>query len=102
MTCISDVLLFAANGLVHHRLLTHRPVTWRWLLFLGAMDVALITVGVFIGGGFRSFIFLFYYPAMAVFAVVFSSYWLSLAWTTTAAVASRTSSVVEAVEQGRA
>ena len=81
------VLLFAANGLVHHRLLTHRPVTWRWLLFLGAMDVALITVGVFIGGGFRSFIFLFYYPAMAVFAVVFSSSRLSLAWTTTAAVA---------------
>ena len=81
------VLLFAANGLVHHRLLTHRPVTWRWLLFLGAMDVVLITVGVFIGGGFRSFIFLFYYPAMAVFAVAFSSYWLSLAWTTTAAVA---------------
>ena len=81
------VLLFAANGLLHHRLLTHRPVTWRWLLFLGAMDVVLITVGVFIGGGFRSFIFLFYYPAMAVFAVVFSSYWLSLAWTTTAAVA---------------
>ena len=81
------VLLFAANGLVHHRLLTNRPVTWRWLLFLGAMDVALITVGVFIGGGFRSFIFLFYYPAMAVFAVVFSSPRLSLAWTTTAAVA---------------
>ena len=81
------VLLFAANGLVHHRLLTHRPVTWRWLLFLGAMDIVLITVGVFIGGGFRSFIFLAYYPSLAVFAVVFSSRWLTLAWTTTAAVA---------------
>ena len=80
------VLLFVANGLVHYRLLTHRPVTWRWLLFLGAMDVALTTFGIVIGGGFKSFIFLAYYPALAIFAVVFSSVWLSLAWTTTAAV----------------
>ena len=80
------VLLFIVNGLVHYRLLTNRPVTWRWLLFLGAMDVALTTVGVVIGGGFESFIFLCYYPALAVFAVVFSSFSLSVAWTTTAAV----------------
>ena len=81
------ILLFAANGLVHHRLLTHRPVTWRWLLFLGAMDVALTTLGVFIGGGFRSFIFVAYYPAVAIFAVVFPSYWHTLAWSTMAAAA---------------
>ena len=81
------VLLFIANGLVHFRLLTGRPVTWRWLLFLGAVDVALTTLGVVIDGGYKSFIFLAYYPALAVFAVVFSSIRLSLAWTTTAAVA---------------
>ena len=81
------VLLFMTNGLVHYRLLTSRPVTWRWLLFLGAMDVALTTFGVVIGGGFTSFIFLAYYPALAILAVVFSSLWLSLAWTTAAAVA---------------
>ena len=34
----------------------------------------------------RSFIFLAYYPSLAVFAVIFSSFWLSLAWTTAAAV----------------
>ena len=84
---VTPVLLFAANGLVHHRLLTHRPVTWRWLLFLGAMDVALTTLGVFIGGGFRSFIFVGYYPAVAIFAVVFPSYWHTLAWSTMAAAA---------------
>ena len=33
-------------------------------------------------GGFTSFIFLAYYPALSMFAVVFSSLWLSLAWTT--------------------
>ena len=81
------VLLGMLNGLVHHRLLTNRPVTWRWMLLLSATEIALITGGIVIGGGFRSFIFLAYYPSLAIFAVVFSSHWLSLAWTTTAAVA---------------
>ncbi len=81
------VTLLIANGLVHFRLLTNRPVTWRWLLFLGTVDVALTTYGVFIAGGFNSFIFLSYYPALAVFAVVFSSRWVSIASTTIAAVA---------------
>ena len=58
------VLLFVANGLVHYRLLTHRLVTWRWLLFLSAVDVALTTFGV--GGGFASYIFLAYYPALVI------------------------------------
>ena len=80
------VLLGVLNGLVHHRLLTNRPVTWRWMLLLCATDIALVTFGVVIGGGFRSFIFLAYYPTLAVFAVVFSSFWLSLAWTTAATV----------------
>ena len=81
------VLLGMVNGLVHHRLLTNRPVTWRWMLFLSAAELALITFGIVIGGGFKSFIFLAYYPSLAVFAVVFSSHWPSLAWTTAAAVA---------------
>ena len=51
---------------------------------MNATDIALITV--VIGGGFRSFIFLGYYPTLAVFAVVFSSSWLGLACTTAAAV----------------
>ena len=80
------VLLVMLNGLVHHRLLTNRPVTWRWMLFLSATEIALTTVGIVIGGGFRSFIFLAYYPSLAIFAVVFSSYWLGLAWTTAVAV----------------
>ena len=80
------VLLGMLNGLVHHRLLTDRPATWRWMLFLSATDIALITVGIVIGGGSRSFTFLAYYPSLVVFAVVSSSHWLSLAWTTTDAV----------------
>ena len=44
------VLLAVANGLVHYRLLTNRPVTWRWLLLLGAVDITLITAGIVIAG----------------------------------------------------
>ena len=80
------ISLLVANGLVHHRLLTNRPVTWRWLLLLGAVDVALTTFGIVIGGGFTSFIFLSYYPALAVLSVVFSSYWVNIGSTTTVAV----------------
>ena len=81
------VLMFVVNGLVHHRLLTNRPVTWRWMLFLSALDIVLITAGIIIHTGFNSFIFVAYYPAPAVFVVVFSSLWLSFTWATTVAVA---------------
>ena len=81
------VPLVTLNGLVHFRLRTNRPVTWRWMLVLSAMDIALITAGVVIGGGFNSFIFLAYYAALAVFAAVFTSLWVGLAWTTMVAVA---------------
>ena len=74
------------NGLVHHRLLTNRPVTWRWLLLLGAMDMVLITTGIILQRGFEGFLFLAYYPALALFVLVFPSLWLGLAWTTMTAV----------------
>ena len=81
-----SVPLVAFNGFVHYRLRTNRTVTWRWLLFLSAMDIALISAAVIIGGEFHLFIYVTYYPALALFAVVFTSLWLSLAWTTMAAV----------------
>ena len=77
----------ALNGLVHYRLLTNRSVSWRWLLLLSAMDMVLITVGIILQRGFEGFIFLAYYPTLALFVLVFSSLWLGLAWATmTAAV----------------
>ena len=66
-----SVLLGILNGLVHHRLLTKRPLTWRWMLFLSAAEVVMITAGVVVDGGYTSLIFLAYYPSLAVFAVVF-------------------------------
>ena len=81
------VPLTALNGLVHFRLLTNRPVTWRWMLLLSAMDIALATSNICVGRGFDSFVFAAYYPTLALFAVVFTSLWLSLAWTTMTAAA---------------
>ena len=81
------VPLVTFNGLVHYRLLTNRPVTWRWMFALSAMDIVLITADIVIGGGFKSFTFLAYYPALAMFTAVFTSFWFGLAWTTMAAVA---------------
>ena len=80
------VPLVTVNGLVHYRLLTHRPVTWRWLLLLSAMDMAMITGGIILQRGFEGFLFLAYYPALALFVLVFPSLWLGLAWTTMAVV----------------
>ena len=80
-------VLVALNGLVHYRLLTNRPVTWHWMLALSAMDIAMVTASIVIAPGFDSFIFVAYYPALVLFALVFTSVWLGLAWTTMAAVA---------------
>ena len=82
--CLGPPLL-VFNGLVHHRLNTNRTVTWRWLLLLSAVDVALITGAVIIGAEFHLFVYVAYYPALALFAVVFTSLGLCLAWTTVVA-----------------
>ena len=79
-----SVPLLAFNGFVHYRLRTDQTVTWRWLFFLSGMDIALITAIVIIGGDFHLFSYVAYYPALALFAVVFPSLWLSLAWATMA------------------
>ena len=79
--------LALGNGIVHYRLLTKRSVTWRWMLFLSAMDVVLITGTIATGKGFGSYVFVAYYPALAVCAVILSSLWLNFAWTTISAVA---------------
>ena len=74
--------LVVFNGLVHHRLHRRRAVTWRWLLFLSAMDAALITSSVIVSGDFHHFVYAAYFPALALFAAVFASLGLCLLWTT--------------------
>ena len=54
------VPLAAFNGFVHYRLWRDLAVTWRWLLFLSGMDIALITAAVIIGGEFHIFAYITY------------------------------------------
>ena len=80
-------LLMVFNGFIHFRLRSGRPLTWRWMLVMNAADVTLVTSGVWIAGGFSAmFTHLLYYPSLAMFAVLFTSFRLNLAWATLVAV----------------
>ena len=81
-----NLVPMGVNGLAHARLRTNRPVTWRWMLGLSAMDIALTTAYVASHHGFQDFAFLGYYPALGAFAMVFSSLPFILGWVTLAAV----------------
>ena len=92
-------LLVVFNGFIHFRLRSKRPFTWRWMLGMSAVDVALVTFGVWIAGGFSAtFTYLLYYPTLAMFAVLFTSLRLNLAWATL--VAQVYSAVSLATEEG--
>ena len=78
--------LLALNGYVHYRIETNRSVTWRWALALSAMDAVMLTAGLWISGGFANTFFVLYYAALAIFAVVFTSFKLSFAGVTVVAV----------------
>ena len=80
------VPLVVFNGLVHYRLHRGWAVTWRWLLFLHAVDIALVTAAIVMAADFDIYFHVGYYVALALFAVVFTSLWLSLAWTTMVAL----------------
>lgn len=81
-----NLSLAAINGVAHHRLLTNRPVTWRWMLALSIVDVVLITGNIAVSDRVDSRVFVAYYPALAIFAMVFSSLRLILPWVTATAL----------------
>ena len=62
------ILLLATNGYLHYRLATERTVSWRWMLALSALDLAMLSVGVAAHRGFESPFFVGYYPSLALFA----------------------------------
>lgn len=86
--------LLALNGYVHYRILTNRPVTWRWMLALSVMDVVMLTAGLAVSSRFGNTFFVLYYPGLAMFAVVFTSFRLSFAWTTMVAAVYATISLL--------
>ncbi len=80
------ILLLATNGYLHYRLTTERTVSWRWMLALSALDLAMLSAGVAAHRGFETPFFVGYYPCLAMFAVVFGSVRLALVWVTMTAV----------------
>ena len=79
-------LLLATNAYLHYRLATERSVSWRWMLALNALDVAMLSAGVVAHRGLETTFFVGYYPSLAMFAVVFGSVRLTLGWVTMTAV----------------
>ena len=88
-TYVPYVLLFGLwvvlNGTLHYRLISKRLVTG-WLLALSAMDIVLLTGSIVVGGGFMTFFFLGYYPALAMSASIIPSVAITIAWTTVVAL----------------
>ena len=80
------VVVGLSNAFVHLSIRKRRSMTWHWMLFLGAVDIALVTCSVILGGGVSSYSFVAYYPAVVIFAVIPLPIWLSFTWTTVTAV----------------
>ena len=81
------LLLFGFNGYTHFRLRLERTFTWRWILAVCLLDVFVISAAVAISNGFSEFfLHLYYYPALAGFAVIFTSFRLNMAWATLVSV----------------
>ena len=81
------LVLIGFNGYIHYRILSNRPITWRWLFALYALDVFLVSAMLALSYGFsHDFVHLFYYPALALMAVLFSSFRLNMAWVTIASL----------------
>ena len=73
------LLLVAFNGYTHYRLRTNRAITWHWILGLAAMDLTMVSAATVMGGGFSHyFLHLLYYPPLAGYALVFTSFRLTM------------------------
>ena len=81
------LVLIGFNGYFHYRLLSNRPITWHWPVALYALDVFLVSAATALSDGFsHSFHHLFFYPALAGLAVLFTSFRLNMAWVTMVSV----------------
>ena len=81
------LLVVGFNGYAHFRLRSDRTFTWRWILAVCMLDVFVISAALAISDGFSEYFFhLFYFPALAGFAVIFTSFRLNMAWVTMASV----------------
>ncbi len=82
-TMLLAISVLVVNAYVHYCIRSNRTVSWRWPLALSLMDSVMITAGIAISSSvFHNTFFVLYYPALAMFAAVFTSFRLSFVWTT--------------------
>ena len=82
------ILLFVGlNGYTHYRLATNKGVTRGWILLNATLDVFILSGAVAATGGFsHPYLHLLYYLQLAGYAVVLTSFRLTMACTTFVAV----------------
>ena len=61
----------ALNGYMTWRIVKHRPITWRHALALSLTDLTMITAGLYLTGGLQNTFYVFYYPALLGFSLMF-------------------------------
>ena len=77
------LVLIGFNGYMHYRIFSNKRITWRWVFALYALDVFLISATLALSDGFNhDFVHLFYYPALAWMAVLFTSFRFNMLWVT--------------------
>ena len=77
------LLLIALNGYTHYRLATNKTVTRRWILATLTLDVPILAGAIAIGGGLSDqFLYLLHYPQLAGYAVLLTSFRLTMAFAT--------------------
>ena len=81
---VPTILLFVGlNGYTHYRLATGKAVTRGWILLNATLDVFILSSAVAAGGGFsHEYLYLLYYPQLAGYAVVLTSFRLTMACAT--------------------
>ena len=63
-----------ANASMHYGVRANRRIPWQCALAMSIADLSAISLGLFISDGFYNGHYVLYYPALALFSVVFSSF----------------------------
>lgn len=69
------------NAVFHFVIWRKRSLRWQWLVSLGLLDIAIVTLMIGIRGGLDSYYHVAYFPVLAMFAMIFSSFRLVVAVT---------------------
>ena len=59
------------NAYMSWRILSHRAITWQHALAMSLLDLTIITAALYVSDGFQSRYYVFYYPALLVFSLMF-------------------------------